>query len=94
VHEAVVKEEFETIPANLKRWTSLLSSSLDDIKTNSKSKKKSRQLIQYEIQVRKAIATLQDDQIKAPIDQHDNFESCLVQAEKIRKRFVDILFPD
>ncbi len=92
IHEAVKDETFGTIPDNLKLWTSLLSQSLIDIETNLQSKKKPRELIQYEIQVRKAIAALQDDQIKAPLNQHDQFESCIAQAEEIRKRFVEILF--
>jgi hypothetical protein len=93
IHEAAVKGEFETIPASLKHWTSLLTASLADIEINLQSKKKARELIKYEIQVRKSIAALEDDQIRAPLDQHDDFDACLMQAEKIRKKFVDILFP-
>ncbi len=89
---AVEKEDFGTVPNYLKQWTTLLSKSLEDIEANLKSKKKSRNLISYEIQVRKAIADTQSLKIRAPIDQQDAFDSCLAKAEAVRKRLVEILF--
>jgi len=93
IREAVSKEEFQTVPGNLKIWTSLLSESLKDIeaKLNAK-KKKSRALINYEIQLRKAITATKGFKIRAPVDQQDIFDSNIAQAETIRKRFVQILF--
>jgi hypothetical protein len=92
IQDATAKNNFEIVSNDLKAWTSLLSESLQDIETNLKSKKKSKNLIRYEIQVRKAISNTQNYKIKAPVDQQDLFESCLEQAEKIRTKFVDILF--
>ena len=92
LHEAVMKEEFGTVPDTLKLWTALLARSLEDIEANLKSKKKPRSLINYEIQVRKAISSTQSLKIRAPIDQQDAFDSCLSRAEAIRKQLVEILF--
>jgi len=89
---AVSKEEFQTVPDMLKVWISLLSKSLEDIEANLKTKKKSRALISYEIQVRKSIANTQNYKIRAPVEQQDVFDSSLVKAETVRKRFVEILF--
>jgi hypothetical protein len=84
--------DFSEVPETLKLWNSLLSASLKDIEANLKTKKKSRPLIRFEIQVRKAIADLRDYQTKAPLDQQNAFDSCLAQAEKVHQRFVDIIF--
>jgi len=90
--EAAATDEFQKVPDNLKIWTALLAKSLEDIETNLKTKKKSRALINYEIQLRKSITRTESLKIRAPVDQQDVFDSCLDQAEKIRKRFVEILF--
>ncbi len=89
---AVAKDEFQLVPENLKLWITLLSKSLEDIEGNLKSKKKSTALKKYEIQVRKSIVNTTSLKIKAPIDQQDLFDSCLAEAEKVRKKFVEILF--
>jgi hypothetical protein len=92
MHQSVAKEDFQTIPDDLKTWISLLVKSLEDIENNLKSKKKPRSLINYEIHVRKAISDLQGIKIKAPAEQQDDFDSCIAQAASIRKKFVEILF--
>jgi hypothetical protein len=92
IQESVSKEEFQAVPGNLKIWTSLLSESLKDIEINLDTKKKSRALINYEIQLRKAITTTKGLKIRAPVDQQDIFDSHIAQAETIRKRFVQLLF--
>jgi hypothetical protein len=89
---AVSEEEFQAVPDSLKLWTALLSGSLQDIEANLKTKKKSRALINYEIQVRKAISNTQSYKLKAPVEQQETFDSCISQAESVRKRFVEILF--
>jgi hypothetical protein len=65
---------------------------LHEAVSKDKSKKKSRNLIHYEIQVRKSIAAMQDYKLQAPVDQQDDFDACLAQAETVHKRFVEILF--
>jgi hypothetical protein len=92
MNEAGVKEEFATLPAEMKTWTTLLTKALEDIETNLQKKKKSRALINLEIQVRKAIADLENLKLKAPGEQQDSFESALSTAEQVRKKFVEILF--
>jgi hypothetical protein len=93
IQEAVSKEEFQSVPDKLKIWTSLISGSLEDIEANLNKKKKSNALIDYEIHLRRAVATTKDLKIRASVDQQEIFDSCLAQAEKVRRRFVQILFP-
>jgi hypothetical protein len=90
--EAVAKGDFQSVPETLKSWTSLLAISLKDIEASAGQKKRPKSLIRYEIQVRKAISDMQDYKVRAPIEQQDTFDSCLSQAEAIRKQFVEILF--
>jgi hypothetical protein len=92
LQESIAEDDFQTVPGNLKKWVLLLSSSLKDIESNLKARKKSRPLINYEIQVRKAIAGTQEYKMRAPVELQDVFESSLGQAETVRKRFVEILF--
>jgi hypothetical protein len=89
---AMLKNEFEVVPGILNLWTLLLNRSLEDIEEALKSKKKPKSLKKYEIHLRKAIKETQDYKIKTPYDQQDAFNVCLVRAETIRKRFVEILF--
>lgn len=92
IEGAISAEEFQTVPGNLMLWRTLLDESLKDIEVNLKSNKKSRALIRYEIQVRKTIATLQDNKFRAPEDQQGLLDSCLARAGEVRKKFVEILF--
>ena len=92
LEKAVTKEDFQTVPDALRLWVTLLSKSLEDIESNLKAKKKPRALINYEIQVRKSIARTESLKIRAPVDQQDIFDSCLAEAEKVRKKYVEILF--
>ncbi len=89
---AVRKDNQEVMPGKLRLWASLLSRSLEDIQANLKSKKKSRALIRYEIQVRKSIAEIQRFKTRIPVEQQDLLDSSLSEAEKVRKSFVQILF--
>jgi hypothetical protein len=92
VQQSVTKDEFNAVPDMLKIWTLLLARSLEDIETNLKAKTKPRSLINYEIQVRKAIVSTESYKIKAPADQQDAFDNCIAQAESAHKKFVEILF--
>jgi hypothetical protein len=89
---SVAKDDYATVSAALKVWVSLLAKSLEDVENNLQSKKKPRSLINYEIHVRKTIGDVQSYKIKAPADQQDSFDSCITQAESIRKKLVEILF--
>jgi hypothetical protein len=89
---SVDKEDFRTVPENLTLWIALLSKSLEDVEANLKSKKKSGALIKYEIQLRKSITNTTSLKIRAPVDQQDLFDSCISQAETVRRKFVAILF--
>jgi exonuclease III len=89
---AVLKGDFSAVPRNLQIWSALLSKSLEDIEANLKTKKKSRALIKFEIDVRKSITHTEDLKIRAPADQQDLFDKCIATAEAVHKRFVEILF--
>ena len=90
---AMLKEDFQSGPATLKAWTTLLTMSFEDIYENANRKKKSKNLIRYEIHLRRAISDVQGFKIRAPVDQQDTYDAWLKKAEEIRKKFVDILFP-
>jgi hypothetical protein len=92
LESAIIKEDFSQTPDDLKRWNALLSASLQDIETNLTTKKKSKPLIRYEIEVRKGIVAFGGYKTKVPIDQQDIFATYLSQAEKIRKRFIEMIF--
>lgn len=92
VHASVSAGDFSDMPDALELWGGLLSGSLQDIETNMQAKKKSKALIKFEIQVRKTIAEFKGYKARAPLEQQDAFDATLADAEKIRKRFVEIIF--
>jgi hypothetical protein len=92
VDAAVSSNDFSGVPDALKLWVALLSGSLEDIEANLKANKKSKALIRYEIQVRKANSVFRGYRVKAPVDQQDELEAQIIGAEIIRKKFVDIIF--
>jgi hypothetical protein len=90
---AINKDDAQAVSNNLTLWTSLLSKSLEDIEANTNAKKQSKALKDYEIQLRKAIANMESYKIKTPVELQDPFDACLVHAETVRKKFVELLFP-
>ncbi len=90
----VLKEDYQSDLATLKTWGALLDRASKDIGENASRKKKSKSLIRYEIELRKALTDVQGFKIRAPVDQQDAFTAFLDRAEGIRKGFVDILFPE
>jgi hypothetical protein len=94
LEQAFSKKDYSAIPEDLKNWASLLSESLKDIETNLRTKKKSKNLIAYEIHLRKSISRTRSFKFEAPSEQQNLFDSCLDEAEKVRSRFVGILFPN
>jgi hypothetical protein len=90
---AVLKEDFQSTPATLKAWTTLLTISFNDIDQNASRKKKSKNLIRYEIHLRRTISDVQGFRIRAPLDQENAFDAWLNKAEETRRKMVDILFP-
>jgi len=93
LNKAVSRKQFQSVPGDLALWTALLTNSYEDIKASIDPNKKSRNLIKFEIQVRKSLDDFQNNKIKAPLNQHDAFDACLTEAEAIRKKFVEIIFP-
>lgn len=93
IEELARREAFGAIPAALETWASLLGHSLDDISAHTPpNRKKSKRLIRYEIQVRKAAAGMKDLKIKSPVELADAFDAFLARAERVRKEFIEILF--
>lgn len=91
MQSAAAKGDFTAAPEMLKQWISVLTVSRKDIEVNITGKKKSKPLIKYEIHLRKALDNIKNMKIKAPLEQQDIFDSCIVQAEVIRKVFINIL---
>jgi hypothetical protein len=92
IRKAVSRDEYETVPENLRQWTVLLSVSLKDIEQNLRGRKKPKSLKNYEIHIRKAISDAENFRISAPLDQQDAIKSYLNRAEDVRKRIMDLLF--
>ncbi len=89
---AVANKSFADIPALVACWKEQLNISLKDIEDNINRKKKSGALIDYEIQLRKSIVDITDARLKANLEQQNDFEAWLAQANNIHQKFVDILF--
>lgn len=93
VRKAISKREYQTVPDSLSTWTGLIAESVKDIDANlERKKKKSKPLIKYEIQVRKAIKDIREFKIRAPVGQQDVFDRCIDTTESARSTMVDILF--
>jgi len=93
IRRDITGNNYDIVPDRLQTWLSLLLESLKDIEANINPKKrKLKDLIKYEIQIRKSINDLRDYQLRAPVKQQDVFERCIEQADSIRSKIVDILF--
>ena len=92
IRRNVTTDDYDETPEMLKAWTNLLMASLKDIDEHMQRKKKSRALIQLEIQLRKEISEMQDFKLKAPVELQEDFEKWAASAEAVHKKFVDILF--
>jgi hypothetical protein len=89
---AIARQDSAALTKALADWMVLLEHSLQDIEATADRRKKSKALIRYEIQLRKALADLDESKLKLTYEQMEELEAWLDKAEKIRKRFVDILF--
>jgi hypothetical protein len=89
---AVAKRNFDNIETALDCWKDQLGTSMKDIDANINRKKKSAALISYEIQLRHSIVDIEDARLKATLEKQALFESWITVAQKIRDRFIDILF--
>jgi len=85
-------QDLQAVPAQLKSWLNLLEISLKDIDSSTARKDKSRNLIRYEIHLRKAVGNVQELKLKATADQFDDFERFIARAQEIHKKLVNMLF--
>jgi hypothetical protein len=92
LESAIIRDDYSHVSDDLKRWNMLLSASREDIDANLRTNKKSKELIRYEIELRKSLKAFQDYKVKVPIEYQDKVSLFLEQAEKIRKRFIEIIF--
>jgi hypothetical protein len=93
IQKAFSGREYGQAALLLETWTTLLSESLKDIEANlDRDERKPKDLIKYEIQIRKAVKDIRDYKIRAPGDQQDDFDRCISLAESVRMRMVEILF--
>jgi hypothetical protein len=97
IHKSVVSaastNQQDTIPPMLQCWLDILNTSVEDIEANLERKKKSKALREFEIQLRRAVLDVQSYKIKAPVEQQDQIDGWVTQAEKIHERFMSFLFP-
>jgi predicted phage-related endonuclease len=88
------QQEYASVPEILQSWNRLLTYSLQDIdKSIVDRRKKSKALIRYEIQLRKAISDIQARKTAAPVEVFDQLDTWLKQADQVRRKLVDIIFP-
>jgi hypothetical protein len=93
IEKDVSAGNYGEIPARLKIWVVLLTESLKDIEANIDPKKrKLKDLIKYEIQIREAIHNIEDFKLRAPPGQQEVFESRIGEADTVRGKMVKILF--
>jgi hypothetical protein len=92
LHKMAAEGSYTKISESMRVWNTLLAGSLQDIEANLKTKKKSRPLIRYEIQVRKLLKEAEGVKNSMPAEEEEMFKSLLAQAEVIRKRFMAIIF--
>jgi hypothetical protein len=91
---AVIKQDYEAVAGVLASWFQLLQYSVDDIDSGITNRKnKSKELIRYEIQLRKAISDVQGYRTTLPVDQVDALDTWLSRAEEAHQKIVEILFP-
>ncbi len=92
ISNLILRQQFEDVGAEMRSWLDLLSEAQKDVEQNIRRKKKSKNLIRFEIHLRKAIGDLKERKLQVPADQQEDFESWLTRLEHVRKKFVDILF--
>jgi len=76
----------------LKAWPDLMAEASRDIDRNIGRKKKSKNLIHFEIQLRRALLDLRNLKFQVPHEYQDEFESVLDRVDGVRKKLVEILF--
>ncbi len=89
----IQQQDLKAVPDHLKCWIDVLDRSLKDIQNSPGRKDKSKALIRYEIDLRKAINTVQESRARADVDTLDAFDTWLANAEGIRQKMVALLFP-
>ena len=92
IRNLIQRQEFENVGAEMSSWLDLLSEAQKDVGQNIRRKKKSKNLIRFEIHLRKATGDLKELKLQVPTDQQQDFESWLTRVEQVRKKFFDILF--
>jgi len=92
IRNLIERQEFENVGAEMSSWLDLLSEAQKDVEQNIRRKKKSKNLIRFEIHLRKATGDLKELKLQVPTDQQQDFESWLTRVEQVRKKFFDILF--
>lgn len=88
----MVAQELEGLEAGLHAWMEVLTTASDDIESNVNRRRKSKNLIRFEIHLRKALAEVKRLNAGISDHRHETVETWLSGAEKVRKKLVDILF--
>ncbi len=86
------RSDYEVFQEGLSTWNELLTMSVDDIDGNFERGKKSKELIRYEIHLRKSISELEDWRYRLPGVTGSRLEQWLKRADDVHSKLVDILF--
>lgn len=92
VSTSVKEEKLEGLATTLDDWSMILAEALKDIEASVQPGKKPKPLIRFEIQLRKAIADVEELKTTTGVEAFDILNSWINHAEQVRSRFVDILF--
>jgi hypothetical protein len=92
IRSLVEEKDFQRLPEQLKIWPDFLSMAFRDIDQKISRKKKSKNLIHLEIQLRKALFDLRDLKFHVPPEYQEQFDSELDRVETLRRKLVEILF--
>jgi len=92
VEQAEKKQLSREVAALLACWGTHLTASLKDVEAYINRKKRSGALKDFEIQLRKSIRDMEGSRLKAPPQDSPLYDAWLDQANRVRDKFVDILF--
>lgn len=92
IRALIERQEFPELLPQMRAWQDLTAEAFRDIDRNIGRKKKSKNLIRFEIQLRKALLDLRNLKFQIPHEYQDEFESVLDRVDGVHKKLVDILF--
>lgn len=90
----ITRGEHQHCAGMLQAWRTLLDQALEDIMARPGRKDRSRALLRFEIELRRAIDAVRDARFNLPPEQLEKADAQLERADEVRKQLVKILFPE